>query len=106
MAAVDNDGEGGQRERRMTMACKIGQRTTKGMDKSRRQETAETQSGNDGCGGGRWRRWTTMVAYDNNGNGGRRQRRWQMTTAVNDNNGTQDRVADYKGEGGEWAANN
>jgi hypothetical protein len=40
---------------------------------------------------------------DNDSNGGQQQ--WQRTKAA-DNDGTQDRVADYKGEGGEWAANN
>jgi hypothetical protein len=44
-----------------------------------------------------------VTADDDNGDGGRRQQ--QTTTAV-DNNGRQDRAADYKGEGGERAANN
>jgi hypothetical protein len=43
------------------------------------------------------------VADDDNGNGGRQQQ--QTTTAV-DNDGMQDQVADYKGEGGERVANN
>ncbi len=73
------------------------------MDKSGRQETAETQSGNDGCSGGRWRWWTATTADNNNSNGGRQQR-W--TTKAADDEGTQDRTADYKGEGGERAANN
>jgi hypothetical protein len=70
MAAADDDGKGGQRQRQMTKACKIGWRTMKGMDKSRWRETAETRSGNDGCGGGRWRRWTMTAADNNSGEGG------------------------------------
>jgi hypothetical protein len=34
MAAADNDSEGRQRQWQTTMACKIGQQTMKGMDKS------------------------------------------------------------------------
>jgi hypothetical protein len=54
------------------------------MDKGGRQEMAETQSGDDGCGGGSWRQWTlkrrtTMTAMADDDSGGRR-RRW-MTTA-------------------------
>jgi hypothetical protein len=44
-----------------------------------------------------------MVAVDDDGDGGRRQRR---TMKAADDDGTRDRAADYKGEGGEWAANN
>jgi hypothetical protein len=51
-AAVDDNSEGRQQQRQMTMACKIGRRPVKGTDKSGRQETAETRSGNDSCGGG------------------------------------------------------
>ncbi len=69
MAAADNDGKDGQRQWQTTMACKIGWRTTKGMDKSRRQEMVETQSGDDGCGGGSWRRWMLTAVDNNNGNG-------------------------------------
>jgi hypothetical protein len=61
---ADND------QQRTTMACKIGRRTMKGMDKSKRQETAETQSGDDGCGGRSWWRWTSMAVDSNDGNGG------------------------------------
>jgi hypothetical protein len=85
------------------MACKIGRRTTKGMDKSRRQEMAETWSGDDGCGGRSWQRWTLTAVDDDDRNGGRRQR-W--TTKAVDDDGMQDWVADYEGEGGECAANN
>jgi hypothetical protein len=46
---------------------------------------------------------TTAMADDDNGDGGRQQQ--QTTTAAVDN-GTRDQVADYKGEGGEWGANN
>ncbi len=59
-----------------------------------------------------------MAAVDNNG-GRQRQWRWrttttamaggqqqQQTTTAADNNGTQDRTADYEGEGGERAVNN
>ncbi len=87
-AATDDDGEGGQGQWRMTTACRIGWQTTKGTDKSGRQETAETRSGYDGCGGGRWWRWTTTAANDDNGEGRQQQRRWQTTTtatADNDN---------------------
>ncbi len=44
-----------------------------------------------------------MAAVDDNGDGGQRQRR--MTKAADDN-GMQDRAADYEGEGGERGANN
>jgi hypothetical protein len=54
MAAADNGGEGGQQQQPMMTACKIGRRTTKGKDKSGRQETVETRSGNDGWDRGRW----------------------------------------------------
>jgi hypothetical protein len=69
MAAAADDSKGAQRQPRMTMACKIGRWTTEGMDKSGRQETAETWSGNDGCGGGRWQRWTKTAADNDNGDG-------------------------------------
>jgi hypothetical protein len=48
---------------------------------------------------------TTVTADNENGNG--RQQQWQpwMTTAEDDN-GMHDWAADYKGEGGERAANN
>ncbi len=42
------------------------------------------------------------MADNNDGDGGRWQR---QTTKAADNNGTQDWAADYKGEGGEQAAN-
>ena len=73
MAAVaaDDDSKGRQRQRQMATVCKIGWQPMKGTEKSGRQETAETRSGNDGCGGGRWRRWMTMAADDDNGDGGR-----------------------------------
>ncbi len=83
--AADDNGEGGQRQRRTTMACKIGQQTMKGKDKSGWQETAVTQSGDGGCGGGRWRRWTMTAVDDDNGNGGRQQRR--TTTAAHNKGG-------------------
>jgi hypothetical protein len=58
----------------------------------------------NGSGGRRQRRTTTTaMADDDNGNGGRRQ---QRTTTAADDNGMQDRAADYKGEGGERAVNN
>jgi hypothetical protein len=58
----------------------------------------------DGSGGQRQLRMTTTATADNNnGNGGQKQ---QRMTAVADNDGMQDRAADYKGEGGERAANN
>jgi hypothetical protein len=44
------------------------------------------------------------MAGDNDNGNGRRQQRW-MTKAA-DHDGMQDWVADYKGEGGERAANN
>ncbi len=102
MAAVDNGGEGGHRQQWTTTACKIRQWTMKGMDKSGQQETAETQSGDDGCSGGSWRQWKSMAAEEDDGNGGQRE---GWTTKAADDNGTQDRAADYKGEGGERAAN-
>ncbi len=44
-----------------------------------------------------------MAAAEDSGGG--RQQRWRRTTAADDD-GTQDRVADYDGEGWEQAANN
>jgi hypothetical protein len=41
------------------------------MDKSGRQETAETRSGDDGYGGGSWRQWTSTAADNVDGNDGR-----------------------------------
>jgi hypothetical protein len=87
---VDNDGKGRQRQRQTTTTCKNGQRTTRGADKSGRQETTETLSGNHGCGGGRWWRWTTTMAEDeDSGNRGRRQRQRRTTAAANDDSGGQ-----------------
>ncbi len=100
---ADDDGEGGQQQRRMTRSCEIGRQTTKGKDKSGRQETAETRSGNDGCDSGRWQRLTTTVAGNDYGKG--RKLQWQTTKAVDDD-GMQDQAGDYKGEGGEQMANN
>ncbi len=60
----------------------------------------------DGGGGRQQRRATTTVKSDNdNSNGGQQQWERRITTAT-DNDGTQDWVADYKGETGEWAVNN
>jgi hypothetical protein len=93
VVASDDDSEG--RKQRMARACKIGRRPMKGTDKSGQQEMAETQRGNDGCGGGRWQRWTTTVVDDDNGDGnvGQRQRRWRMTTAANNDSGGQQQHA-------------
>ncbi len=104
-AAADYNSECRQRQRRTATACKIGWQPMTGRDKSEQQEMVETRSGNDGWGGGRWHRWTTKTATadDKNGNGGRRHQ--QMTTAADDDS-MQDWAADYKGEGGEWVANN
>ncbi len=44
------------------------------------------------------------MADDDNGDDGRTTTAANMTAS--DNDSTQDRVADYKGEGGEWVANN
>jgi hypothetical protein len=44
----------------------------KGKDKSGLREMVETQSGDDNCGGRRWRQWTTKVVVDNNDSNGRR----------------------------------
>jgi hypothetical protein len=52
------------------------------MDKSRWQEMAATQIGNDGCSGGSWRQWTLTVTDDDDGDGGQQQRR--TTKAVDD----------------------
>jgi hypothetical protein len=46
-----------------------------------------------------------VTADNNNGNGGQQQRQSRTTTVVDDN-GMQDRPADYEGEGGERVANN
>ncbi len=63
---------------------------------------AEVEDG--GGGQQQWRRMKTAATGDvDNGNGGRQQQ--QMMTAA-DSDGTQDQVADYKGEGGQRAANN
>ncbi len=71
MAAADNNGKGGQGQWRMTMACEIGQQTTKGKDKSGRRDTAETRSGNEGYGSRRWRWWMSMAADNDDGDGRR-----------------------------------
>ncbi len=73
------------------------------MDKSGQQEMAETRSNNDGCSSRSWWRWTSTAADNDDGGGGRQQ---QRTTKVADDNNMQDWVADYKGEGGKWVANN
>ncbi len=73
------------------------------MDKGGRREKAETRSGDDGCGGGSWQRWTSTAADDDDSDGGQQQRR---TTKAADDNGTQDWAAYCEGEGGERAANN
>ncbi len=70
-AAEDNDSKGRQQQWLTAMACKIGWRPMKGMDKSGQQETAETRSGNDSCGGGRWQQWTMTAVDDDNCKGGR-----------------------------------
>jgi hypothetical protein len=88
-AAADNDSKGRQQQHWMATACKIGRRPMKGTDKRGRQETAETQSGKDGCRGGRWRWWPTTAADNNNGNGGQRQWRRRTTTTANDDSGGQ-----------------
>ncbi len=73
------------------MTRMIGWQTAMGKDESGRQEMAETKSGNDGCGGGQWRRWMTIAADDdsNNGNGGQQQRQQQTTTTANNDSGGQ-----------------
>jgi hypothetical protein len=73
MVVADDDGKRGQQHWRTTTACKIGRQTTKGMDKSGQQERADTWSGDDGCGGGRWQRWTTRAADNDNGDNGQQQ---------------------------------
>jgi hypothetical protein len=105
MAAVDDDGEDGQQEQQATTACKIGWRTTKGMDKSKWQEMAETRSGDDSCGGGSWPRWMLMAADNNDGvadndSSGRQRRRTttarkigQQTTRGKEENGWQTTMA-------------
>jgi hypothetical protein len=45
----------------------------------------------------------TITAVDDDGDGRQQQRR---TTTAADDDGTQYQAADYKREGGEWAANN
>jgi hypothetical protein len=60
--------------------------------------------GEDGGSGWQQRRTATMAMVDEDiGDGGQQQ---QQTTTVADNDGMQDQAADYKGEGGERAANN
>ncbi len=73
------------------------------MDKGGQQEMVETRRGDDGCGSGSWRQWTSTAADKDDGDGGQRQRR---TTKAADNDGMQDQAADYEGEGEEQAANN
>jgi hypothetical protein len=58
----------------------------------------------DGGGGQGWRRMTTTAKADNNKGDGRQHQ--QQTMTATDDNGTQYRAADYKGEGGERATNN
>ncbi len=100
MATADEDGSGWWRWQ-TTTTRKIGlrwRRTREGGERWRRQ-----QSGDDGCGGGTWRRQTTMAVVGDNSNGGRQQ--WR-TTKVADNDGTRGQAAGYEEEGGGWAANN
>ena len=54
---------------------------------------------NNGGGKQQWRWWTTTTVTA----GGQQQ---QRTTTAADDDGTQDWVADYKGEGGKRAVNN
>jgi hypothetical protein len=49
VAAEDGDGRQRQQKKTMTAADDSGMRTTKGKDRSRQQETAETQGGDNGC---------------------------------------------------------
>ncbi len=87
MAAAAEDGcvrqtvKAGNNSSRQQRHARLG--TMKVKDKSGRQETAETRSGNDGCGGRRWRRWTMTVVEDDNSDKGGRQ---QQTTKEADKN--------------------
>jgi hypothetical protein len=83
-AAADDDSKGRQRQRRTATACKIGRRPMKGMEKSGRQETAETRSGKMAAevedGGGRRQQWrTTTTAMADKDSSERQQ--WRTTTA-------------------------
>jgi hypothetical protein len=101
---ADNDSNGRQRHARLGSGLQRG-RTRVGDKRQRRHRVALTAvEVEDGGGGQRWRQTTTTaMADDNNGNGGQQQQ--QTITAV-DNNGMQDRAADYKGKGGERMVNN
>jgi hypothetical protein len=73
--AAENSGSGQQRQRRTTTAADNNgmqdwTANYKGKDKSGRQETAETRSGNDSCVGRRWQWWMLVAANDDDSNGG------------------------------------
>jgi hypothetical protein len=60
--------------------CKLVQPSPSSLQlPSSRQHRCSCRPGDDGCGGGRWQRWTMTAADDDNGDGGRRRRR--TTTA-------------------------
>ncbi len=79
-----DDGCGGERRRRqMTIAkadndscgrqqhARLGGRLRQGRKRAGSKRRQRQQSGNDGCGGGTWRRRIMMAAVGNDGNGGR-----------------------------------
>jgi hypothetical protein len=96
---VDNNNGGQQWHERLGSRLQQG-RTRAGGKRQQRQ-----RSGDDGCCGGRQQRQMTTVAVAGgiNSKGGCQLQ--QTMTAANDN-GTQDLVADYDGEGHEQAVNN
>ena len=96
MAKADNDSCGRQQHAKSGGGLRQGRKRAGSVRRQRQH------SGDDSCGGGTWRRWTTMAAVGNDGVG-RQQRR---TTKVVNDDGMQGRAADYKGGRGGWAANN
>ncbi len=86
MTKADNDSSRRQWHARLGGRLQRG-RTRAGGNKRKRQ-----RDGDDGCGSGRWQRQTTMVAVGDDGDSGRQQRR---TTKAADDDGMQDRAADY-----------
>jgi hypothetical protein len=103
---ADNDSSGRQQHARLGGGLQRGRTRAGGERRWRHGVAMMAAEAEDGSGGRRrWQMMTTVKADNNNSDGGRGQRRRRTMTAANAN-GTQDRAADYEGEGGEWAANN
>ncbi len=96
---ADNDSGGRQQH----ASARLGGGLSRGRTRAGGKRQRRHWSGDDGCGSRRWQQRTTMAVVEDDGEGGWQQ---QRRTTATDDNGTQDWVADYEGEGGERAANN